>query len=87
MARPTSKLDALIARVFPGKKPPFVYNRSRGEIVIDRFTKETKLVMTIDVRISRKFQVRLWVAKNLVALAALVLGCVFEVENDARSQE
>lgn len=57
------------------------------EIVVDGFTKESKIECVIRVVPSRMFLLRLRVARQLLVLAAWVLGVGIEVkEEDAASE-
>jgi len=53
----------------------------KGTVTVNRLPQDTALTFTVDVKISREFRVRVWLATKVVALAARVLGCKFEERN------
>ena len=55
---------------------------SGSEIVLDRLSKNTTMVAT--VRVARGFRLRLWLAARLMVLAALALGCGFELAEEVQ---
>ena len=74
---------------YPYSKKAIRYNKWRGEVVIDRFTNDFKIIATIslNVKISRWLKVRVWLATRILALGAWVAGCGFEVETEEGDED
>ena len=47
----------------------------KGTVMVNRLPPDTALTFTIDVKISREFRVRVWLATRLAVLMARVLEC------------
>ena len=50
-------------------------------ITVNGLPEGTTLTFTVDVKVSREFRARAWLATKIVALAARVLGCKFSERN------
>ena len=52
-------------------------------VKIKKLNKETTLTMKVNVEITQGFKIRMWVAVKLVNLAASILGCGFDIEEES----
>jgi hypothetical protein len=44
-----------------------------------------QITLTVEIRLSRRFRLRKWLALRLIWLATLILGCGLEVEESDRT--
>jgi len=48
---------------------------------LNKFDKKTS-ALVINVKLSKQFRVRIWIALKLIYLASLILGCAIEVNEE-----
>lgn len=55
---------------------------SKLHVTVDPLEHVRDLVMTVHVKHRRTFNLRIWLAIKLIALASFVLGCQHKIEYD-----